>query len=80
MTTTTEATEILDQLREAGERRATANRQTLAGLEQLRRAYEDIRVYSPEARRLGCSWPVIANAVKLSRAQLHNITTGKTKV
>jgi hypothetical protein len=79
-TDTMERDQLLEQLRDAGERRATANRQTLDGLTQLKKAYEDIRVYSAEARRLHMPWPRIGAAVGVSRTQLHNIITGKTKV
>lgn len=68
----------LDRLREAGTRRATANRQTLAGRTQLDRAYTDIRVLEPEAKRVGLTREQIAEAVGVSRAQLHNILTHKT--
>jgi hypothetical protein len=68
----------LDRLAEAGHRRATANRQTLAGRGQLDQAYADIRILEPEAKRLGLTRDQIAEAVGVSRAQLHNILAHRT--
>jgi hypothetical protein len=80
METTTEADELIAQLEDAGERRASANRHKLAGLQQLAKAYEDIRAYTAEASRLGVTKKRVAEAVGLSRQGLDNILTGKTGV
>lgn len=77
-TVTTEQTAELDRLREAGHRRGTANRMTLTGRTQLDQAYADIRVLEPEAKRVKLTRDQIAEAVGVSRAQLHNILTHKT--
>lgn len=68
----------LDRLAEAGQRRAAANRQTLAGRTQLDQAYADIRVLEPEAKRVKLTRDQIAKAVGVSRAQLHNILAHRT--
>ena len=80
METTTEAAELIAQLEDAGQRRASANRHKLAGLQQLAKAYEDIRTYTAEASRLGITKKRVAEAVGLSRQGLDNILTGKTGV
>jgi ParB-like chromosome segregation protein Spo0J len=80
METTTEADELIAQLEDAGQRRASANRHKLAGLQQLAKAYEDIRAYAAEASRLGITKKRVAEAVGLSRQGLDNILTGKTGV
>lgn len=80
METTTEAGELLIQLRDAGKRRAEANRHTLPGLQALSQAYEDIRAWTAEATRLGVTKGQVAEAVGVSRTQLFNILSGKTKV
>lgn len=68
----------LDRLAEAGRRRASANRQTLVGRGQLDQAYADIRTLEPEAKRVKLTRDQIAEAVGVSRAQLHNILAHRT--
>jgi hypothetical protein len=78
MTVEDEAAELIEQLREAGVRRASANRHHLDGMRQLSKAYEDICVYAAEAARIGVSRKQIAEAVGVTRQQLHNILTRTT--
>jgi len=75
-----EVAELIEKLRAAGARRASANRHRWDGMQQLTTAFEDIRVYAAEAERIGVSKKRIAEAVGVSRQQLHNILTGATKM
>lgn len=68
---------LLVQLKEAGERRAAANRHTAAGRTALDDAYADIRAYAAEAERLHLTRAQVAAAVGVARAQLYNILSGK---
>lgn len=78
--TATEADGLIAKLKDAGRRRASANRHRLEGLVQLKGAYEDIRVLAAEAGRLGITRVRVAEAVGVSRQNLHLILSGKTKV
>lgn len=69
---------LIAKLQEAGSRRAGVNRHTLAGRQALDSAYADIREHAAEAERLHLTRAAVAEAVGVSRAQLHNILTGKT--
>jgi hypothetical protein len=75
-----EAERLIQQLRDAGDRRASANRHRLEGMQQLNAAYEDIRVYAAEAERLGITRKQVADAVGVTRQQLHNILTRTTSM
>lgn len=68
----------LMHLRDAGERRAHANRHTRDGIEQLTHAYSDIRVWAAEARRLGATVKSVYETVGISRTALDNILNNKT--
>lgn len=74
---------VLAALREAGERRAKANRHELDGLLQLKQAYDDIRRLVDEIDKredLHLTRPVIAAAVGVTQQGLYNILTHRTKV
>lgn len=81
MTTTTKTTEqLLDELAEAGRRRAANNRRGgLDMLLRLRDAYEDIRRLAAEAEGK-LTKQRIADAVGVTPQMLHNILTRKTSV
>lgn len=71
--------ELLEQLADAGQRRANANRHELDGLLALRDAYEDIRKLAAEAEGK-LTRKQIADAVGVTPQALYNILTHKTKV
>jgi CRP-like cAMP-binding protein len=73
-----EAARLLAQLRDAGTRRASANRHRFDGLQQLNQAYQDIRVYAAEAGPLGITRAQVAEAVGVTRQQLYIILTRTT--
>lgn len=76
---TPEASGLLEQLTNAGQRRAAANRHSPEGLAAIGLAYDDIRALTPEAVRLGVTKRRVAEAVGVSPVQLYNILTGHTK-
>jgi CRP-like cAMP-binding protein len=75
-----EVAELIEKLRDAGARRASANRQRWDGMQQLATAYGDIRTYAAEAERIGITRKQIAEAVGVSRQQLYNILVGATNL
>ena len=77
---TVEQQRLLDELAEIGARRAdaTRRRQTSAGRAALDQAYAELRALEPTAKAAGLTREQIANAVGVSRTQLHNILSHRT--
>lgn len=69
---------VLMQLRDAGQRRAGANRHTPTGMATLDAAYRDIRWLAAEARRLGLTVKTVYETLGISRTALDNILNKRT--